>query len=81
MKKHKLSKLVLLVVLTWLASMQNTIAKHNPPMPRGSGGFDGSDVVGGDIDNYIVGMYVIAIIFGMYMVIRAIPLIDNITKE
>ena len=42
----------------------------NPPPPQGSDGFDDAWTVGGPIDNHLILLFFVAIIFGAIMISR-----------
>lgn len=63
MKKINVIILVLTLVLNSIVNVQTLIARNRPPAPRG-GGFDDGAAVGGAIDNYLILLIAIALIFG-----------------
>ena len=59
---------ILTFIFSVIFSVQNLIAKNEPPTPRGSGGFDDEWVVDGPIDNYILLLFFAALIFGAWAI-------------
>lgn len=66
MKKNKFKR-ILAVVLLFVFQFSELMAKNQPPAPRGSGGFDTGDVVGGPIDNYLPLLFFMALVLGTWM--------------
>ena len=67
MKKVNVIFLVLTLVLNSILNVQTLIASNMPPAPR-DGGFDNGGTVGGPIDNYLILLMVVALIFGSLMI-------------
>jgi len=68
MKKINIIFLVLTLVFNSILNVQTLIARNRPPAPRGSGGFGDGTVVGGALDNYLIVLLVIALIFGSIII-------------
>jgi len=74
MKNISYKKLLSTVVFTVFQAMHLFASGGDklPTPPRGSGGFDGGVVVGGElpIDEYIPLLFVLALVFGAIMIMK-----------
>lgn len=71
MNNSKLKNILATVFISLISTVE-LFAKNgnNPPMPRGSGGFDDGSVVGGPIDNYIPILFFVALLLGAWTLNR-----------
>lgn len=60
-------KTLLITLVIYIVNTTQVLASKKPPMPRGSGGFDGGNVVGGPIDNYIIYAVILSVLFGVWL--------------
>ena len=66
MKEVNLKKILVAVLLT-VFQFSELMAKNQPPVPKGSGGFGDDVVVGGPIDNYLSLLFFMALLFGIWI--------------
>jgi len=62
----KMKNIVLMFIFTVLLTVQELVAANQPPIPRGSGGFDDDYVVGGSIDSFIPYIIIIGLVIGVW---------------
>jgi len=70
--KKNIPKYFLSISFIILLSIQNAYASKGFPPPKGSGGFDDDYVVGGPIDDILPYLMAVAIIYGLFSVIKII---------
>jgi hypothetical protein len=70
MKNLNLKKRIFLLLLVPVFTAQDMLSKNQPPMPRGSGGFDGGEVVGGSINQYIFILFIVGAIYAIWAINR-----------
>ena len=63
-------KVILSTAFIFLINTVYIFAKHIPPAPKGGKGFDDDWVVGGPIDDYILLLFVMALVFGAIMITK-----------
>ena len=63
-----ISKVLLITITIIPISTINTLASKKPPIPKGSGGFDGGVVVGGTIDEYVLSAMIISALFAVWII-------------
>ena len=66
MRILKIKNILLTFTFTVLLTVQELIAASQPPIPKGSGGFDNGGVVGGSIDGFIPYIIVVGLAFGIW---------------
>lgn len=71
---------ILIFAFSVLLSVQNLYAKNQPPTPKGYGGFDDSYVVGGAIDNLLPYLLIVAILFGLFSIIKKINQMNGVEE-
>ena len=70
--KKNIPKYFLSLVFTALIGAQDIYASKRPPTPKGSGGFDNGGVVGSPIDDLLPYLMAIAILYGLFSVVKTI---------
>ena len=70
--KKNIPKYFLSLVFTALVNVQGLYASKMPPIPKGGGGFDGGGVVGSPIDDSLPYLMAIAILYGLFSVVKTI---------
>ena len=78
MKQFNLKYTVLTFAFSFVLSVQNIFATNDLPIPKGSGGFDDTVVVGGAIDDLLPYLMIFAIVYGFYIVVKKITQNDDV---
>ena len=70
MKQFNLKYTVLTFAFSFVLFVQSIFAEKEPPILKGSGGFDDTVVVGGAIDDLLPYLMIFAIVYGFYIVVK-----------